>query len=465
MSKQDIKYPGPKDFVHLHTHTIFSPLDGIASPEDYMKRCVELGMPAVAITDHGSMASFPDAFFASQKHGVKFIPGCETYYNDLHPDLKKFQEAKDQGGMTWQALKEKDLERWERLRRQRHVTVLAKNHEGYKNLIEMVSAAWEIGFYYKPRIWMDRLDKHREGLIVLSGCLNGPLNHEIMGANEAQKAGDHKKSTRLLKMARKWLLEIHEIFGDDLYVEMQMPGEDLLGSTNAFWIAAKWSDKYKIKSVITNDCHYIKKEDFEVQRCMMAVDQNLTIDDPGLFIVNSNEQYFKTRADLRQSFKDQEYSKHVSIEKFEESCDNTLDVANKCEGFTPDLSPKLPIIENANKKLAALVYERLREKNLFNDKSTYLIDGFRVTHKQQAEIELKRIISKGFASYFLITMELVQYSLDNEWDVGPARGSAGGSLVCYLLGIHELNPLKWDLSFNRFMSPSRGGFLLNVSLE
>jgi DNA polymerase-3 subunit alpha len=198
---------------------------------------------------------------------------------------------------------------------------------------------------------------------------------------------------------------------------------------------------------------------------MMAVDQNLTIDDPGLFIVNSNEQYFKTRADLRQSFKDQEYSKHVSIEKFEESCDNTLDVANKCEGFTPDLSPKLPIIENANKKLAALVYERLREKNLFNDKSTYLIDGFRVTHKQQAEIELKRIISKGFASYFLITMELVQYSLDNEWDVGPARGSAGGSLVCYLLGIHELNPLKWDLSFNRFMSPSRGGFLLNVSLE
>ena len=225
-----VKYPGPTEFVHLHTHTIFSPLDGIASPEDYMKRCVELDMPAVAITDHGSMASFPDAFFASRKHGVKFIPGCEVYYNDLHPELIKFQESKDQGGMTWQALKEKDIEKWERLRRQRHLTILAKNHTGYQNLIEMVSEAWEIGFYYKPRIWMDKLDKHREGLIVLSGCLNGPMNYEIRSAVEAKKAGEDKKATRCTKTALKWLLAIHEIFGDDLYVEMQMPGEDLVGA-------------------------------------------------------------------------------------------------------------------------------------------------------------------------------------------------------------------------------------------
>jgi len=465
MDQQDVKYPGPTDFVHLHTHTIFSPLDGIASPDDYMERCVELNMPAVAITDHGSMASFPDAYFASQKHGVKFIPGCETYYNDLHPELKRFQEAREQGGMTWQALKEKDVERWERLRRQRHVTILAKNQIGYKNLIEMVSAAWEIGFYYKPRIWMDRLDKHRDGLIVLTGCLNGPINYEIRSANEAQRAGDSQKATRLIKAAKKWLLDMKEIFGDNLYLELQMPGEDLVGSTNAFWISARWSDQYSIPSVITNDCHYIKKEDFEVQRCMMAVDQNLTIDDPGLFIFNSDEQFFKTRADLRQSFRDQDYSKNVSIEKFEESCDNTLEVAEKCDGFNPDLSPKLPIIKNASRQLAVEVYKRLREKDLYDDQRKYLVDTMMVTHKEQAEIELKRIISKGFASYFLITMDLVKHSLDKGWDVGPARGSAGGSLVCYLLGIHELNPLKWGLSFNRFMSPSRGGYLLDVSLE
>lgn len=196
----------------------------------------------------------------------------------------------------------------------------------------------------------------------------------------------------------------------------------------------------------------------------MAVDQNLTIDSPDLFIVNSDEQFFKTRADLRKSFME-DYSRSVNINKFEESCDNTVGVAEKCEGFQPDLTPKLPHIEDANRKLAARVIKALKEKRLFNSTKKYLMDGKMVTHRQQVERELKRIMSKGFASYFIITRELVQYSLNKNWDVGPARGSAGGSLVCYLLGIHELDPLKWELSFNRFMSPSRGGYLLNVSLE
>jgi DNA polymerase-3 subunit alpha len=245
---------------------------------------------------------------------------------------------------------------------------------------------------------------------------------------------------------------------------MQMPGIDLQWSDVAFNFLARWSDEFKIKSVITNDCHYIKREDFEVQRCMMAVDQGMTIDDPELFIVNSDEQFFKTRDDLRSMFKEH-YGKEVSIAKFEESCDNTLLVAEKCDGFNPNLSPKLPAIDNADQKLIAEVFKALKQRDLLNSQKKYLVDGSMVTHKEQATIELKRITSKGFASYFLITQDLVRYSLENKWDVGPARGSAGGSLVCYLLGIHELDPLKWQLSFNRFMSPSRGGYLLNVSLE
>jgi DNA polymerase-3 subunit alpha len=434
-------------------------------------------MPAIAITDHGSMASFPDAFIASQKHNIKFIPGCETYYNDSHAELKEFQASIKAGGIKWAALKDKDIERWQRLRRHRHLTVLAKNATGYKNLIHMTSDAWEIGYYYKPRIWMDRLDKHREGLVVLSGCLNGPLNHEIRRAAELvdKSISDEdigfawaervSKAKKHLKMAREWLQSMYEIFGKDLYVEMQMPGLNVPHSVEAFRFCAKFSNEFNIKSVITNDCHYIKRADFEVQKCMMAIDQNMTLDDPNLFHVNSDEQFFKSRAQLRQLFNESPYHKGVKIDKFEQSCDNTLEVAEKCRGFEPNLDPKLPSIEAANKKLVLLVLSALKTKGLYDNQAKYHMDGAMVTHKEQAELELKRIISKGFASYFIITKDLVQYSLDQGWDVGPARGSAGGSLVCYLLGIHELNPLKWGLSFNRFLSPSRGGYLLNVSLE
>jgi DNA polymerase-3 subunit alpha len=451
----------PTDLVHLHVHTIFSPLDGIASPEDYAERCKELEMPAMAITDHGSMASFPDAYLAFQKHGVKFIPGCEAYYNDYHLELKKFQAS----GITWASLKKTDEERWGRMRRQRHITVLAKNQTGYKNLIHMTSDAWEIGFYYKPRIWMDILDKYREGLIILTGCLNGPLCFEVREAIQAAQGKDLPKARRHLDIARDWLARMKEIFGDDLYVELQMPGLEVEFSAEAFRKCARLSDEFEVKSVITNDCHYITRDDFEVQRCMMAVDQNMTIDDPNLFQMNSDEQFFKTRAQLRETFLTLPYGSGLKIDKFEESCDNTIEVAEKCEGFEPDLSPKLPSIPDANKKLTLAVINELKRKGLYDDLKKYHMDGQMVTHREQVTIELKRIISKGFASYFLITQDLVKHSLDKGCDVGPARGSAGGSLVCYLLGIHELNPLKWGLSFTRFMSPSRGGYLLNVSLE
>jgi DNA polymerase-3 subunit alpha len=312
---------------------------------------------------------------------------------------------------------------------------------------------------------MDILDKHREGLVVLTGCLNGPLCFEVREAVIAAQGKDLPKARRHLDIARDWLTRMIDIFGENLYVELQMPGLEVEYSAEAFRKCANLSDEFGVKSVITNDCHYITREDFEVQRCMMAVDQNVTLDDPNLFQMNSDEQFFKTRAQLRETFLDVTYGDGLKPSKFEESCDNTVEVAEKCDGFDPDLTPKLPSIPDANKKLTLAVINELKKKGLYDDRKTYHMDGEMVTHREQVKIELKRIISKGFASYFIITRDLVQYSRDKEWDVGPARGSAGGSLVCYLLGIHELNPLKWGLSFTRFMSPSRGGYLLNVSLE
>jgi DNA polymerase-3 subunit alpha len=457
----EIKYPGPKDLVHLHSHTIFSALDGIASPEDYMKRCGELGMSAIAITDHGCLASFPDAYFAAKTYKIKFIPGCEIYYNDHHNELQEFQKS----GNKWSSLKLLDLEKYELLRRHRHVTVLSKNQVGYKNLIHMTTNAWEIGHYYKPRIWMDILDSHKDGLIILSGCMNGPVCHEIRAAHELTIKGQNSEASRHLEMARQWLNDMREIFGKDLYIEMQMPGKDLDGSIQAFATCARWSDEFGIKAVITNDCHYIHRQDFDVQKCMMAVDQKKTLDDPELFTTNSSEQYFKSRSHLRAIFHEHGYNADVSQAKFEEICDNTVEAAEKCDGFKPDLSPKLPAIKNASDKLTVLVLNALKDKELYNSQKKYEVDGKMVTHKEQALIELSRIISKGFAPYFLVIRDLIQYSINSGWDVGPARGSAGGSLVCFLIGIHELDPLKWHLSFNRFMSPSRGGNMLKVSME
>ncbi len=198
---------------------------------------------------------------------------------------------------------------------------------------------------------------------------------------------------------------------------------------------------------------------------MMAISQNVTVDDPNLFHVNSDEQFFKTRAQLRKTFLEGGYNKRVPLERFEQYCDNTLEVAGKCNSFDPNLDPKLPRIPNANQILRDKTYDGLRKLGLMESEKLYEIDGRMVTYKQQVDIELKRFIDKDFASYFLITADLVEYSKDQGWPVGPARGSAGGSLACYCLGIHQMDPLKWGLSFDRFLSASRGGHMLNVRME
>jgi len=162
-------------------------------------------------------------------------------------------------------------------------------------------------------------------------------------------------------------------------------------------------------------------------------------------------------------FKNNDYSKGISDATFENVCDNTLLIADKCEAFSIDTSPKIPEIDNAAVKLKDIVAKKLYELKLHKSKEKFLIDGKEVTYVEQASIELKRFIDKGFASYFLITRELVQYGKEKGWPFSP-RGSAGGSLVCYLLNIHVIDPMKWGLSFDRFLSPSRGGYMLDISM-
>ena len=494
-------YPGPSGFVHLHNHTLFSPLDGIATPDEYFSAASHLGNPAFCITDHGSMAAVPDAFWAAKRHKVKYLPGCEIYFSQEHLELTKLKEE-DPNFSIKQVRPDyskneftiEDLAKEERasdFRRNRHLSVIAMNMVGYRNLIRMTTEAWEIGFYYKPRIWFEQIEKYQEGLICLSGCLNGPVCHNLrksafwnqiakgniktLDRNFAKKkkvislnitrSEAKTRSREYAAKALSWITKFRNLLGDRFYLEMQMPGSEIPFGKEAFEQIAQISDTLKIPAVISNDCHYLNRPDFKVQKCLMAIDQGLKIDDPNLFHVNSDEQFFKSRAQLRKTFIEGGYSRKVSIEKFEECCDNTVKLSERCTGFKPDLSPKLPAVPNANEKLTTLVVTALKERGLWDKPEKYLIDGQMVTYRELATIELKRYISKGFASYFLIIRDLIQYNRGQGWPIGPGRGSAGGSLVCYLLGIHDIDPIAWGLSSVRFMGDSRGGNLLKVTMD
>lgn len=464
------QFPGPSEFVHLHNHTLFSLLDGVAHPGDYFKGCAERKWPAFAVTEHGVMSSVPDAYLAAKEHKVKYIPGCEFYFSDYEGVRKKLADEKTK------------VKEWsnnyrplaDRIFRNRHLTVLAKNYKGYENLLHLNRIAYKEAFYRKPRISMAMLEQFKEGLIVTSGCLNSPVSHELRSSHINTKDnltwGDGVMESSFVKGmigrevmgAYEYLKEFKRIFGDDFYMELQMPG--IPNDVEIFRKLVSLASYMKIKPIICNDCHYLNRKDFELQKVMMAIDQGEMVDSPDLFHVNSSEQYFKTRHELRATFNRGGYAAVVSADVFEAACNNTLEIADKCQTFKPNLDPKLPNIEDADNKLTKLVYEGLKTKKLGQDTGQYIYDEKLVTYKEQVEIELERIIEKGFASYFLITLDLIKSSTDKGWPIGPGRGSVGGSLISYLIGIHGLDPIKWNLSYNRFLSPSRGGYMLNVGL-
>lgn len=454
-------------FVHLHSHTIFSFLDGISSPQQYAERCYELGYPAMAATEHGHMGSVPDMYGAFQQVGLKSIVGCEIYYNDYEPHRHR---------LTEQGIKYRSPE-WRkdnpvianRMFRNRHLTVVCKNAVGVQNLIKLTTQAYDTGLFglgrtQYNRIWFEKLAEYKEGLIVLSGCLNGPVSHELRFNKIKDKEGNiiwERDQKECFSDAVNYVKKFKKLFGDDYYMELQMPGVE--DDVNVFRWLVQLADKYKIKMVITNDCHYMHRKDFNLQKVMMAISQETTVDSPDLFHVNSDEQYMKTREELYDRFKNNGYSKGIDDGVFHTACDNTLEIAAKCDKLKVDSTPKIPTVDRSDNELVKIVTLKLRERGLDKIKTKYMIDGKMVTYSEQAKIELLRFIEKGFSSYFLITHDLISYGRSQSWPFMP-RGSAGGSIVCYLLGISSIDPLKWGLSFDRFLSPSRGGYNLNVTL-
>ena len=388
-------------FVHLHVHTEYSLLDGLSKVKDLVKTVKEMGMNSIAITDHGTMYGTIEFYKACKKAGIKPIIGCEIYTTD-----DRFDKTPNN-------------------RRARHLILLAKNKEGYKNLMKIVSIAHIEGFYYKPRIDWEILKKYKDGLICTSACIEGEINQLIL-------AGKHDKA---LKKAK----EFQKLFGEDYYLELQRhpdsPDQDKANKG-----IVKISRELGIPLVATNDAHYLKKEDAFGQDVLLMVNTQTTINDPKrLSMSDVPDYYIKSPEEMTQSFSD-----------FPDAIENTQKIADKCNleielgnWYFPKF--KLPKGKSAKEALKELVDKSAKEhygKKLDKEITSRL------------DYELDVICSKGYAAYFLIMRDFIQWAEKNNTPTNT-RGSAAGCLVAFVLGITSVDPLIYQLPFERFLNKDR----------
>lgn len=398
------------NFVHLHLHTEYSLLDGACRIKDIAKKTKELGQDSVAITDHGNMYGAIEFYKVCKKEGIKPIIGCEVY---LAPN-NRFEKTRVNNIPYY------------------HLVLLAKNEIGYKNLSKMVSLGYTEGFYVKPRIDMELLEEHSEGLIALSGCLSGYVAKNILlGSIDAVE--EHIKRMQM-------------IFGkDDYYLEVQNHGieEESIVNTAIFEL----SDKLGVKVVATNDVHYLNSNDAEKQLVLMSIQTNNTISTNSDIAFQTQEFYLKSYDEMKRAFPNRQSVLDASSE-----------IASKCNfdfEFDKIKLPKFPL-ENISSKefLKNTVYNGFEEKI-----SNYHII-FDKNHKRQEYIdriehELNIIDTMGYNDYFLIVWDFIKFAKNNNIPVGPGRGSGAGSLVAYLLGITDVDSIKFDLLFERFLNIER----------
>lgn len=396
-------------FVHLHVHTEYSLLDGACRIDELCDRAAELGSTALAITDHGVMYGCVEFFRACKERGIKPIIGCEVYV------AKRSRFDKDG---------KKDLSGY-------HLILLCKNETGYRNLISLVSSSFTEGFYGKPRIDLQLLEEHSDGLIALSACIAGAIPQLIL--------------TGLFDEAEKYALKMREIFGDDFYLELQNHGLDAEKTVNTELV--KISERTGIPTVATNDAHYVERSDAKTHSVLLKIQTNSTADDENPFGFTGSEYYLKTDEEMETLFA-----------KYGDACENTLKIADKCNfefefGHThlPAYCP--PDGKSCPRLLRELTLEGL-ESRIKKGHIDLSLHG-REKYITRLEYELDVIHRMGFDDYFLIVRDFVAYAKENDIPVGPGRGSGAGSLVAYLIGITDVDSIKFDLLFERFLNPER----------
>ncbi len=391
-----------KNFVHLHCHSEYSLLDGAARINEMVDRAAKLGMPALAVTDHGTMFGLIDFYRKAREAGIKPILGCEVY---VAPRSRFQKEAKRDDS-------------------QYHLVLLAENKTGYRNLMRLVSSGFLEGFYYKPRVDRELLEECREGIIGLSACLAGEIPSLIL-------KGQHEK-------AHEAACYYRDLFGkDNFYLELHDHGiQDQKTVNRALLEIAQEED---IPLVAANDVHYLSREDAQVHDVLLCIQTGKAVDDTERMKFESDEFYFKTAEEMNSIFS--EYPGAIS---------NSLLIAERCnieKDFSKRYLPEFHLPENKdpNSYLKELCYHGIRERY------TEITEEM----EERLSYELNVIEQMDYAHYFLIVWDLIEYAKKEKVIVGPGRGSAAGSLVAYSLSITNIDPLKYSLLFERFLNPER----------
>ena len=414
-------------FTHLHVHSYYSLMDGLNSPKELCQAALDAGQTAIAITDHGTLSSHRDMQIAAKELGIKPILGVEAYISPT--------DRFDRSSKT-----DKSIQAYN------HIILLAKNKKGLENINILQELAWNEGFYHKPRIDREVLKEYAEGIIVLSGCLNGLISKCI-------EKGE-------LSEAKLILQDFKQIFMEDFYVEVQSHNPHEINST-----LLKLADELGIKAVATGDAHFAKEEDRILEEALLILSTSPKFDKDADFDMSRNMKDMLDRfnylyPDRRISFQDMNLfiqSRSEIEADFNKAgisrtdiYENTMEIANKVSDY--DFNQNLDLLPvpktDADEKLRELAYRGLERLQKASDD----------IYVARVEEELSVIASKNFASYFLVIADMINWAKENNIKVGPGRGSAAGSLVCYSLGITDVDPIKYDLLFFRFINPERNDF-------
>ena len=398
------------DFVHLHVHTQYSLLDGAIRLEELFRKVTAFGMPAVALTDHGTMFGVLDFYQQALSAGIKPIIGCECY---VAPRTLSDKTPLDKEGT-------------------RHLILLARNQQGYRNLCKLATVAQLEGYYYKPRVDKALLAAHAEGLIALSACLKGDIPQYIL----ARQMDQAKAAARFYQ----------KIFGEEnFFLELQSNGIPAQRQVNQGLV--ELSHQLGIPLVATNDCHYLNAQDAKAHEVLLCVQTQKTMADADRFVFDSDQLYFKSPQEMRDDFVD-----------FPEAIANTAAIADRCSIEFNFKTYHFPQYDAASGRTADELFDEqvrqgfARRLAVIRQKRPHLNEG---VYRERLEYEIATITQMGFSGYFLIVADFIRYARQNRIPVGPGRGSAAGSLVSYALFITDLDPIEHGLIFERFLNPSR----------
>lgn len=392
---------GNHEWVSLHQHTEYSLLDSSAKIPNLVKRAKELGMKSMAITDHGVMYGCVEFYKEAKSQGIKPIIGCEIYVSQNSMHIKQ-NNGKNENY---------------------HLVLLVKNESGYRNLMKIVSTASTEGFYYKPRVDHDYLSSHSEGLIALSACLSGEVQSNILKDN--------------LKRAKETAVFYRDTFKDGFYLELQYHGiEDQIKINKQLKLMSK---ELNIPLVATNDVHYIRREDYKSHDVLLCIQTGKTVDEENRMKYPSDQFYLKSQNEMYEMFSD-----------VPEAIGNTVKIADECNfdyEFHKSKLPNFPLDEGIDhyEYMKDLCYKGLKERYSEINQSL----------KDRLEYELGIIKKMGYVDYFLIVWDFIRFARQNGIMTGPGRGSGAGSIVAYTLGITKIDPIKYNLIFERFLNPER----------